>query len=145
MRTATKETPFGLAYETEDVTPVEVGLSLAEAKLFDPQQNERSLLVNLDFLDEKRYEALQRIFSCQMNTAIYYNRRVKKRSFKPGDLVLKKLLLARKDPSHGKLGPNWVGPYIVKRMIRHGNYEPQIEEGKNLQHSWNTDHLKRYY
>ena len=25
----------------------------------------------------------------------------------PGDLVLKKLLPARKNPKHGKLGPNW--------------------------------------
>ena len=28
----------------------------------------------------------------------------------PGDLVLKKLLPARKNPAHGKLGPNWEGP-----------------------------------
>ena len=28
----------------------------------------------------------------------------------PGDLVLKKLLPTRKDPTHGKLGPNWKAP-----------------------------------
>ena len=31
----------------------------------------------------------------------------------PDDLVLKKLLPARKNPAHGKLGPNWEGPYII--------------------------------
>ena len=48
----------------------------------------------------------------------------------PGDLVLKKLLPARKNPAHGKLGPNWEGPYIISRVIRPGNYELQTKEEK---------------
>ena len=51
----------------------------------------------------------------------------------PGDLVLKKLLPTKKNPAHGKLGPNWEGPYIVSRVVRPGNYELQTEEGKVLQ------------
>ena len=61
-----------------------------------------------------------------------------------GDLVLKKLLSARKNPAHGKLGPNWEGPYIISRVIRPGNYELQTEEGKILYHAWNAEHLKRF-
>ena len=49
----------------------------------------------------------------------------------PGDLVLKKLLPTRKNPEHGKLGPNWEGPYIISRVVRPGNYELQTEEGKS--------------
>ena len=63
----------------------------------------------------------------------------------PGDLVLKKLLPARKNPTHGKLGPNWEGPYIISHVIRSGNYELQTEEGKILHHAWNAEHLKRFY
>ena len=63
----------------------------------------------------------------------------------PGDLVLKKLLPARKNPAHGKLGPNLGGPYIISRVIRSGNYELQTEEEKVLQHTWNAEHLKRFY
>ena len=48
----------------------------------------------------------------------------------PGDLVLKKLLPARKNPAHGKLGPNWEGPYIITHVVRPGNYEFQTEERK---------------
>ena len=59
----------------------------------------------------------------------------------PGDLILKKLLPARKNPTHGKLGPNWEGPYIITRVVRPGNYELQTEEGKFLQHTWNAEHL----
>ena len=64
---------------------------------------------------------------------------------KSGDLVLKKLLPSRKDPTQGKLGPNWEGPYIVSRVVRPGNYELLTEEGKILPHSWNAEHLKRFY
>ena len=71
--------------------------------------------------------------------------KVKPRSYMPGDLVLKKLLLARKNPAHGKLGPNWEGPYIISRVIRPGNYELQTEEGKILHHAWNAEHLERFY
>ena len=69
----------------------------------------------------------------------------KPRSYMPGDLVLKKLLPARKNPTHGKLGPNWEGPYIISRVVRPGNYELQTKEGKILQHTWNAEHLKRFY
>ena len=52
---------------------------------------------------------------------------------------------ARKNPTHGKLGPNWEGPYIISRVVRPGNYELQTEEGKVLHHAWNDEHLKRFY
>ena len=61
------------------------------------------------------------------------------------DLVLKKLLTARKNPAHGKLGPNGEGPYIIYRVVRPGTYELQTEEGKILQHGWNAEHLKHFY
>ena len=66
-------------------------------------------------------------------------------SYKPGDLVLKKPMPIRKDPAHGKLGPNWEGPYIVSRIIRPGNYELQTKEGKTLPHSWNAEHPEWFY
>ena len=99
----------------------------------------------LELLDEKREQVQQRTEEYQRKTARYYNQRVKPRSYVPGDLVLKKLLLVRKNPAHGKLGPNWEGPYIISRVIRPGNYELQTEEGKILQHAWNAEHLKRFY
>ena len=63
----------------------------------------------------------------------------------PDDLVLKKILPARKNPAHRKLGPNWEGPDIISGVVRLGNYELQTEEGRILQHTWNAEHLKRFY
>ena len=99
------------------------------------EHNEDALRLNLDLLDEKREQVLKRTEDYQRKTARYYDRKVKPRSYKPDDLVLKNLLPARKDPTHGKIGPNWEGSYIVSRVVRPGNYELQTEEGKILPHS----------
>ena len=109
------------------------------------EHNDEALRLNLDLLDEKREQVLRHTEDYQRKTTMYYNQKVKPRSYMPGDLVLKKLRLARKNPAHGKLGPNWEGPYIVSRVIKPGNYELQTEEGKFLHHDWNAEHLKRFY
>ena len=145
QKSATRETPFALAFGTEAVAPVEVGLKSPRIELAALEHNDEALRLNLDLLDEKREQVLRRTEDYQRKTARYYNQKVKPRSYMPGDLVLKKLLPARKNPAHGKLGPNWEGPYIISRVVRLGNYELQTEEGKILQHAWNAEHLKRFY
>ena len=143
-KSATQETPFALAFGTEVVAPIEVGLK-SPREFVNVKHNEESLCLNLDLLEEKREQSLKPAEDYQRRTTRYYDRKVRHYSFKPGDLVLKKLLLARKDPTHGKLGPNWEGPYIISQIIRPDNYELQTEEGKTLHHSWNVEHLKRFY
>ena len=108
------------------------------------EHNDEALRLSLDLLDEKHEQVLRRTEDYQRKTVRYYNQKVKPRSYMLGDLVLKKLLRARKNPAHGKLGPNWEGPYILSRVVRPGNYELQTEEGKILQHAWNAEHLKRF-
>ena len=134
-KSASQETPFALAFGTEAVAPVQIGLKSPRIKLASVEHNEKALRLNLDLLDEKRDQVLKRTEDYQRKTARYYDQRVKPRSYKPGDLVLKKLLHARKNPTHGKLRPNWEGPYIVSRVVGPGNYELRTEEGKVLPHS----------
>ena len=105
-KSATQETPFALAFGIEAITPVEVGLKSPRIELASAELNEKFLRLNLDLLEEKREQALKRVKDYHKKRVRYYDRRVRPRSYKPGDLVLKKLLLARKDPTHGKLGPN---------------------------------------
>ena len=144
-KAATQGTPFALAFGTEAVAPIEIGLKSPRIELGNVEHNEEALRLNLDLLDEKRDQVLKRTEDYQRKTARYYDQKVKPRSYKPDDLVLKKLLPARKDPTHGKLGPNWEGPYIVSRVVRSSNYELQTEEGKILPHSCNAEHLKWFY
>ena len=124
-KSATQETPFALAFGTEVVALIEIGLrSPPRIELASVEHNEEALRLNLDLLDEKRDQVLKHM---------------------EDNLVLKKLLPTRKNPAHGKLGPNWEGPYIVSRVIRPDNYELQTEEGKIMSHAWNAEHLKHFY
>ena len=145
LKSATQETPLSLAFGIEAVAPIEVGVRSSRIEFTSTEHNEEALRLNLDLLEEKREQVLKFDEDYHRKTTRYYGRRVKPRSYKPGDLVLKKLMLARKDPTHGKLGPNWEGPYIISRVVRSGNYELQTEEGKTLPRLWNAEHLKRFY
>ena len=106
QKSATRETPFALAFGTEAVAPVEVGIKSPRIELASVERNDEALRLNLHLLYEKREQVLRRTKDYQRKTARYYNQKVKPRSYIPGDLVLKKLLPARKNLAHGKLGPN---------------------------------------
>ena len=122
-KSATQETLFALAFGTEAVAPVEVGLKSPRIEFASTELNEEVLRLNLDLLEEKREQALKHVKDYHRKTARYYDRRVRPRSYKPGNLVLKNIMLARKDPTHGKRGPNWEGPYIVSHVVQPDNYE----------------------
>ena len=122
-KSATQETPFALAFGTKAVAPVEIGLKSLRIELASVKYNEEAFHLNLDLLDEKRDQVQKRTEDYQRKTARHYDQKVKPRSYKPGDLVLKKLMSARKNPTHRKLGPNWEGPYIVSGVVRPSNYE----------------------
>ena len=105
-KSATQETSFALAFGTEAVAPVEVGLKSPRIELASVEHNDEALRLNLDLLDEKREQILKHTEDYQRKMTRYYNQKVKPKSYMPGDLVLKKLLPTRKNPAHGKLGPN---------------------------------------
>ena len=92
---------------------MEVGIKSPRIELASEEHNDEALRLNLELLDEMHEQVQRRTEEYQRKTARYYNQKVKPWSYLPGDLVLKKLLPARKNPSHGNLGPNWEGPYII--------------------------------
>ena len=61
--------------------------------------NEEKLRVNLDCLDEVRDKASSGMTEYQRKMAEYYDKRVKLRQLDIGDLVLRKVTTATKDPS----------------------------------------------
>jgi ribonuclease HI len=145
VRTPTKETPFKLTYGTEAVIPVEIGLTTLRTTFHNEGENEGQLRLNLDLLDEVRERAARRIALYQGRMARYHNAKVKLRRFEVGDWVLRKVTQATKDPSQGKLGPNWEGPYKIIQYYRRGTYHLEDRHGKKLPHPWNAEHLKKYY
>ena len=82
-------------------------------KNYSEDKNEEALRLQLDLVDEVRTTTKQRLARYQNLMAKYYNSNVSYRDFQVGDLVLRKVMGAAKDPSQGKLGPNWEGPYRI--------------------------------
>ena len=61
-------------------------------------------------MDEVRDKASNKMLKYQQKMVEYYNKRVKFRRLDMGDLVLRKVTPATKNPVQGKLGPTWEGP-----------------------------------
>lgn len=98
--------------------PVEVGVTSIRREFFDEETNDEQLRMNLDCLDKTRDNAFRRMARYQQKMSGYYNQRVKLRRFNIGDIVLRKVTLATKNPAHGKLGPTWEDPYKVTHYSR---------------------------
>ena len=139
------ETPFRLTFGTEAVIPVEVGLTSLRFKTYEDQKNQQELNSNLDLIDEVKEEAMKRIAKHKEAMARYYNRKVKVRRFNIRDLVLRKISQATKNPSQGKLGPAWEGPYELINHSREGSYYLESLDSQELPQPWNIEHLKKYY
>ena len=113
VRTPMGETPFKLAYGSEAVIPAEVNMANHRVMMYQDKDNTEQLRLNLDLIDEVRMDAEHRTSKYKSLMTGQYDAMVKPKRFNIGDLVLKKVSLATKDPTHGKLGPNWEGPYRV--------------------------------
>ena len=96
--------------------------------------NEEAMRLQLDLVDEARATAEQRLARYQNLMSKHYNAKVKHRDFQIEDLVLWKIMGAAKDPSQGKLGPNWEGPYRITSWQRKGTYQLETMDGRKFQH-----------
>ena len=59
-KSTTQETSFALAFCTEAIAPIKIGLKSPRIELARVEHNEEALRLNLDFLDEKRDQILKR-------------------------------------------------------------------------------------
>jgi hypothetical protein len=142
---ATSETPYPLAFGVEAVIPVEIGSPSFRIQHYNPGFNSEGLNLHLDLLEEKREEARVKTSAYKAKAARYYNKKVKPRSFNTGDWVLRRITSAAKDPTEGKLGLVWEGPFRVIKINPKGAYHLEDTNGKKLQRPWNAEHLRKYY
>ncbi|KAM1382419.1 hypothetical protein ACFX2F_034892 [Malus domestica] len=144
-QTSTRETPFSLAFGTEAVVPVELEQATFLVQNYVQSENDKQLTLNLDLVEEHRNQAHLRNVAYKQHIFNYYDSRVKPRSFKVGDWVLKKRLLCDRVSSEGTLSPNWNGPFEVVGISFPGFYKLRSSNSKTFGHPWNADHLKYYY
>ena len=128
-RTTTGEKPFRLAYRSEAIIPAEVGLISYRVDNQDERKNDEAMRIQLDLVDQVRATAKQRLVRYQDCMAKHYNSRVRHRDFQVGDLILRKVMGVARDPTQGKLNPNWEGPYRVTSWQRKGTYHLKTMDG----------------
>ncbi|CAL8083393.1 unnamed protein product [Prunus armeniaca] len=78
-RTATGETPFSMAFDSEVVVPVEIGEPSYRTEAFKPKANEEALALSLDLLEERRAQANLRNEAYKQRVSRYYDSRVRPR------------------------------------------------------------------
>ena len=141
----TVKIPFKLAYGSKTVIPIELHMANHGVTMYQDKDNEEQLRLSLNLIDKVRVDANERMARYKNLMARQYDAMVKPRRFNIGDLIVKRVSLATKNPTHGKLGPNWEGPYRVINCKRQGSYYLEALNGRKLEHPWNVEHLRRYY
>ena len=96
-------TPFKLAYRSEAIIHAEVHMANHRVMKSQYKDNEEQLCLNLDLIAEVRTDAKQRTTRYNNLMVRQYDAMVKPRRFNIGDLILKRVSLATKNPTHGKL------------------------------------------
>ena len=144
-RRSTGETLFSLAYGSEAVIPLEIGLPTLRTSEWEPTRNDQAQSQALDLLEERREQTMIRLASYQQQLKKGYNKNVRPRSFQQGDLVLRKVLGNTNDPNDGKLGLNWEGPYQVRSVTGVGAYHLEDLTSVPLLRPWNVNNLRKYF
>ncbi|XP_074299305.1 uncharacterized protein LOC141630371 [Silene latifolia] len=139
------QTPFSLVFGAEAVIPSEVRVPTHRYGCITEDRNQVEMTSNLDTVDELRTSVQIRIASYRQTVARSYNKNVKVRTLRVGDLVLRKVFQNTKNQQAGKFAYNWEGPYQVENVVGNGAYRLMTLEGQMVPRSWNITHLKKYF
>jgi hypothetical protein len=78
----------------------------------------------------------------QQSLRRYQARKIRRRDFSEGDLVLR---LRQDNRGRHKLSPPWEGPYVVVKVLKPVTYKLANEDGEELTNAWNIQQLCRFY
>ncbi|XP_070039926.1 uncharacterized protein [Nicotiana tomentosiformis] len=145
VRTSVGTTPYLLVYGTEAVIPAEVEIPslriIVEAEIEDDEWV-KAQLEKLTMIDEKRMAVVCHGQLYQQRMARAYNKKVRPRKFKVGQLVLRRIL-PHHEEEKGKFAPNWKGPYIIRKLLPKGVLYLGDIQGNDPETAVNADAVKR--
>jgi hypothetical protein len=139
---ATGSTPFFLVYGAEAILPTDLEYGSPRVRGYDEGANQRARKDSLDQLDEACTMALMHSARYQLSLRRYQARKVRRRDFGKGDLVLR---LRQDNRGRHKLSPPWERPYIVVKVLKLGTYKLANKDGEELTNTWNIQQLRRFY
>jgi hypothetical protein len=122
-------TPFFLVYSMEVVLPTDLEYGSPRVKGYDENANQLAREDSLDQLDEARTVALMHSARYQQALRWYQARKIRRRDFDEGDLVLR---LRQENRGRYKLSPPWEGPFVVVKVLKPGTYKLANEDGEEL-------------
>ena len=134
-----------MTYGGEAVIPLEANFPMLRTYSFTPSGNNELLGESLDLIEERRERAMIHLAYYHQKLKQGYDANVKLSPLALGDLVLRKVVGVAKDPSWGKLGPNWEGPFRITSVAGIGAYYLEDLDEKVVPRPWNVNNLKRYY
>ena len=111
-----------MTYGAEAVIPLEANFPTLRTNSFTPSSNNKLLGKSLDLIKERREKEMIQLAYYHQKLKQGYDVNVKLRPLTPGDLVLRKVMGVAKNPSWGKLGPNWEGSYRITSVVGIGAY-----------------------
>ena len=131
----------------EVVLPMEVEIPsirvIMEAKLSEVEwcQNRYD---QLNLIEDKCMAALchGQLYLKRMKKA--FDKKVKPRVFREGDLVLRKIIYLNFD-SKGKWTPNYEGPYVIKKAFSGSALILETMDGEEFPRPLNADVVKKYF
>ena len=125
--------------------PLEASFPTLKSSTFTPIINDELLGRSLDLAKEKREKAMIQMAYYHQKLKQGYDINVRLRPLGLGDLVMRKIFGSAKNPSLGKLGPNWEGPYRITFVAGIGAYYLEDLDEKTVPRPWNVNNLRRYY
>jgi hypothetical protein len=120
MTTASRaigETPFFLVCGAEACLPPETLMGSPRVQSFDESMQEQLRREDVDFIDERIWQAAIRNARYNQAFGCYYQQFMHSRELRVGDLVLRRIL--NQEGLH-KLPSSWEGPFEVTEVCRPG-------------------------
>ncbi|CAM6104174.1 unnamed protein product [Calypogeia fissa] len=146
-KTTTGQSPYFLVHGQHPLVPVEFELptirTLVEERMGESQGLEERTY-QLEHLEEERDQAARRLAYEQCKAKRYFDKHLKPKFLKEGDLVL--MYDSRYAYFPGKLHTRWLGPYKVNKVFDNGStMEVATLEGEVYPVRVNHDRLKQYF
>ena len=88
-----------------------------------PQEYSDAMMMELEYANDRRLQAFNYMLVHKNKVSKAYNKRVKRKSFKVGDIFWKIILsIGSKDRELGKWSPNWERPFKVHQVLLGNSY-----------------------
>ena len=131
----------------EAALPIEMGIrslrTVLESEILQLDWLQ-SMYDQLCMMDEKKLKALYHIQGYQRRLRKTFDKKVRARDLKLGDLVLKKIW-APVQGTNEKFKQNWVDPYIIKLIYSGGAIRLMDLDANLFTETTNMDQLKKYH